>query len=394
MSDRLIHPVSDQELARRWAGAAEVMRVNKVDALVLQNSNDWMGGYSRWFTGIPPSNGYPRTVIFFGPADMIVIEMGGRGERRKPDPDDILFRGVTEVRTNPSFSTVLGTLQVDARMAADALAERGCKRIGWVNPDGMYFTFARALEQDVEGGQFVDVTDDIDRFKAVKSAEEQEMIRLTCKLQDDVMEAVSNFIKPGLQDYEIAAFAQYEAQKLGSEQGIYLGSSAHSGAAAVFRPRHAQGRKIEHGDVFSFLVEVNGPGGMYAELGRTFSLGRPSNALVVANKDAQDAQKVTRELLKPGVTVKAIFEKHNEYMRSRGLPEEKRLHCHGQGYDLVERPLIRDDDDMLVLEGMNITIHPGYVNDEAFALACDNYMVGAEGVGECLHRTSQDLIII
>jgi hypothetical protein len=43
---------------------------------------------------------------------------------------------------------------------------------------------------------------------------------------------------------------------------------------------------------------------------------------------------------------------------------------------------------------MNITIHPGYVNDEAFALACDNYMVGADGVGECLHRTPQDLIVI
>jgi len=33
-------------------------------------------------------------------------------------------------------------------------------------------------------------------------------------------------------------------------------------------------------------------------------------------------------------------------MRSRGLPAELRLYAHGQGYDLVERPLIRADETM------------------------------------------------
>ena len=394
MSERLIQPISDQELQRRWTAAAEVMRVKKLDALVMQNSNDWLGGYVRWFTGIPANNGYPRTVLFFGAGDMVVIEMGGRGERKTPDPTDIIWRGVKEVRFNPSFSTVSGTLAVDARIAADVLQERGAKRVGWVNPDGAYFAFARALKASLGGRQLIDTSHEIDRAKAVKSAEEQQLIRVTCALQDAVMEAVTGFIKPGLHDFEIAAFAQYEAQKLGSEQGIFLGSSSHSGSAAVFRPRHAQGRKIEHGDAFAFLVEVNGPGGFYAELGRTFSLGRPSNALVVANQNAIEAQKVTRELLKPGVSVKDIFKRHNEYMRSKGLPEENRLHCHGQGYDLVERPLVRDDDNMQVLEGMNIAVHPGYVNDEAFALACDNYLIGPDGAGECLHRTSQTLIVL
>ena len=35
-----------------------------IDALVMQNNNDWLGGYVRWFTGTPANNAYPRSVLF------------------------------------------------------------------------------------------------------------------------------------------------------------------------------------------------------------------------------------------------------------------------------------------------------------------------------------------
>ena len=55
-------------------------------------------------------------------------------------------------------------------------------------------------------------------------------------------------------------------------------------------------------------------------------------------------------------------------MRSRGLPEERRLHCHGQGYDVVERPLVRNDESMTIEANMNIGIHPspGLSNPRVF----------------------------
>ena len=47
-------------------------------------------------------------------------------------------------------------------------------------------------------------------------------------------------------------------------------------------------------------------------------------------------------------------------MRGRGLPPELRLYAHGQGYDMVERPLIRDDETMPLEAGMCLAVHPGY----------------------------------
>ncbi len=64
MDERLLNPISTRELERRWAAARNAMAERKIDALVMQNNNDWLGGYVRWFTDTPLSNGYPRSVIF------------------------------------------------------------------------------------------------------------------------------------------------------------------------------------------------------------------------------------------------------------------------------------------------------------------------------------------
>ena len=50
------------------------MGERKIDALVMQNSNDWLGGYVKWFTDLPANNGYPRAVVFHADAPMSVVD--------------------------------------------------------------------------------------------------------------------------------------------------------------------------------------------------------------------------------------------------------------------------------------------------------------------------------
>ena len=65
--ERINTPVSTQELERRWAAIRTAMRSRKVDVLLMQNNNDHMGGYVKYFTDLPATFGYPVTVAF--PAD-------------------------------------------------------------------------------------------------------------------------------------------------------------------------------------------------------------------------------------------------------------------------------------------------------------------------------------
>ena len=58
---------------------------------------------------------------------------------------------------------------------------------------------------------------------------------------------------------------------------------------------------------------------------------------------------------------------------------------------MVERPLIRHDETMAIAENTCLAVHPGYLNEQVFAVICDNYMIGRDGPGECLHRTEKRL---
>jgi Xaa-Pro aminopeptidase len=391
---RSIEPVPRAELERRWSAADRVMQAHGLDALVMQNAQDWLGGYVRWFTGAPANAGYPRCVIYFGADDMTIVEQGGRNEVRKRDPLSSAMPGVRETRHSPSYVSVGYTATTDAQIVCDRLQARGVARVGWVSPAGAYFRFGEMLTRLMGGEAFVDVTDEIDAVKAIKSPYEQELIGRTARLQDEVLARLRAFIRPGLRDFEIAAYAQYVASTLGAEQGIYINSSSPPSEAAVFRPHAQQGRTLEAGDLFAILVETNGPGGYYTEIARTFSLGKPPAEVVEATRIVVDAQAYTLDRLRPGASCREVAAQHDAYMTERGLPPETRLYCHGQGYDMVERPLIRDDEDMRIAAGMNIALHPGFVTRSVNGLITDNYLVSADEPARRLHQTPQEVLVV
>jgi hypothetical protein len=49
-----------------------------------------------------------------------------------------------------------------------------------------------------------------------------------------------------------------------------------------------------------------------------------------------------------------LIRAHNAFLREKGWPEETRLYAHGQGYELVERPAIREDETMEIKANMNL----------------------------------------
>src|SRR3954465_5063150 len=92
IDERVCNPLSNAELDRRWKAARAHMRSAGIDALVMQNSNDFLGGYVRWFSGQPATHAYPRAVIF--PLEGLVtivqqgdFDMAQRFEAGAPQPD-------------------------------------------------------------------------------------------------------------------------------------------------------------------------------------------------------------------------------------------------------------------------------------------------------------------
>jgi Xaa-Pro aminopeptidase len=392
LSERLQTPISTAELERRWKAVRAAMKREGVDVLLMQNNNDHMGGYVKYFTDMPATNGYPNTVIFPADDEMTVVCQGPFNGDSRPPADT--WRGVKRMLTTPSYESAHFTQYYDPGLAAKALAPFAKGTIGMVGIYQMSFAMGDFIMKKFPSAKYVDASELVDRVKVIKSAEELELVRRAAIMQDGAMQAAFAAIKPGMRDTEVAAVAVHYSQDHGSENGIYLCASTPLGIPAKFGQRHVQNRTIKKGDTLAMLVEDSGPGAMFTELGRTCVLGRVPQAMKDELEFVKESRKLTLDLLKPGTPCKDIWETFNEFMRKNGRPEEARLYCHGQGYDLVERPLIRSDEPWTIQKDMNIVVHPTYPHAGYLNWLCDNYIIGGNGPGDRIHQFPEEIVEI
>lgn len=392
LSERINTPISNTELERRWAVVRDAMRAERIDVLLLQNNSESVGGYVRWFTDMPAGY-YPTTVVVPRDAAMTVVSHGALGEVRElSDGTDGVWRGVGRVLSTASFPSAPYTREYDAELALAALEPFAHATIGLVGTAQMSFAFGERVRRGLPHARLIESSELVDRIKAIKSPEEQALIRATALMQDTIMEAAFASVEPGRKESDIAAVARRCAHELGSEAGIFLAGAGPAGSPAPTKPRHHQNRVLQKGDVLSLLVEVDGPGGLYTELGRMCTLGPVPQQLQEEFEFTLEAQRFTLERLVPGKPAADIFEEYNDFMRANGRPAERRVHCHGQGYDLVERPFIRSDETFAIEADVNIACHPKYVYKGMFSWICDNYLIGPEGPGSRLHSFPQEIV--
>jgi Xaa-Pro aminopeptidase len=392
-AERINAPISTAELERRWAAVRAAMAEQKIDVLLMQANNDFMGGYVKYFTDLPATNGYSVTVVFPRDERMTVVGQGPAGVVRELPPEgDGVRRGVARFMGTPSYASCPYTAGYDAALAEKSLARFAGGSIGLLGTSAISFALIDHLKRGaLSSASFVDASDLVDRIKAVKSDEEIGFMRRTALMQDAAMETVFAAIRPGMTDLEAAGIAEQFGHRHGSEQGLFLCASGPAGSSTFFGNRHLQNRVIRAGDSFTLLVENSGAGGFYTELGRTCVLGKASQEMKDEFEFVLEAQKFTLGLLKPGASCKDAWETYNQYLREHGKPEEKRLHCHGQGYDMVERPLLRFDESMPLAKNMVLSAHPSYSTAGAYNWVCDNFLVGETGVVEKLHKLPQKI---
>ena len=322
---------------------------------------------------------------------MTIVQQGNFGARRKLDGKDPYHRGVGEMRLTPFFSSVRYTTGYHTDIVREVIKERGYKTIGFVLPETMPHKLVNGIVEGFDGLKVIDITEQIDRLIAIKGPDELDLLRRSAEMQDKVFEKVVKEIKPGMRDIDVTAMAYGYGWTQGSSQGIYLGAlepgrqAVAADGAAFPGPRAAEGRSHD----------LSGRG---ERPRRLFHRSRPhhrarqgvAGAEGQLRGDACEAQDYSASLLKPGASCREIARQHDEFMKAKGLPPELRLYSHGQGYDMVERPLIRIDEPMEIEPGMCLAVHPGFETPNLFVMVCDNYIVAGNGTDR-IHKTERKI---
>jgi len=353
------------------------MEAAGIDVLLCQANNDFMGGYVKWLTDLPATQGYFQTVVFPRDAGMVMIGQGGFGhDVMLPPEGDGTRRGVARVMTTPSYATSGYAHRNETELTVAALAPYARGTIGLVGVATLPWVLVDGLKRELTAATFVDASDLVDRIKAIKSDEEIAALRVTASMQDRAMAAAFAAFEPGKRDRDITAAAEASSLAEGSEQGLYMCASAPGGKPVHFANRHYQDRVIGAGDAMALLIENSGPGGYYCELGRTAILGRATDAQHRQFEFVLEARRFMLERLRPGADCATIWDEYNAFMNDHGRPPEDRLHCHSMGYDMVERPLVRFDEPMRLAANMVVSCHPTFEDEDGLHWACDNFLIG------------------
>jgi Xaa-Pro aminopeptidase len=382
--------ISTGELERRWKAVRQAMKERTLDFLIMQNHNDVLGGYIKWFTDISAVHDYTATVIFPRDEGMVTI-FHGPGLPGRPSPPEWAVRGAKKRISVPAIPSLDFSKYFMAEKAVEELRGYKGARIGLVGTSFISAAFYNYVTKHLTGTTFTDATDLVDHIKAIKSDEEIELFKKAAALQDSAFQYILTRVQPGRTENAVYNDCANKCREMGTTQVNIMGGSAQPGKPARLIPPCFGDKVIEEGDQFTLLLETNGPGGVWTELQRTICLGEVTPELEEHFDLCKELQKVTLDLLKPGVEPKTIWEANNAFLRSKGYPEELRIYAHGMGYDMVERPGISPEETMKIQARMNMAVHPAVVSEKAFGMYCENYLVGEIGGPLCLHQTPQKI---
>jgi Xaa-Pro aminopeptidase len=375
------YSMSQGELERRWKAVRDRMAARGVDYLLVQSQQRYVGGYFRWFTDIPGAN-YPITGIFPLDDGMTIISHGPGAPAPPAIPPEAVLRGVKERINVPAFPNVWWEDSWDADKAAGVMKRTKPKTVGFVGMGNMSVAFADHVRKGLKGVNFINATDLVDEVRMVKSEEELKLHREAAYMHEMTYQVAKEAIRPGRTVAEVLAEIRFEQVAAGSEEqqiSIQFGPPG-----AMHSSQHSWGntyihRTFREGDMCNMLAESSMAGGYWYDLRRFLSIGPVPEAYREAHAIVKEARSIMAENSKPGLLPKVALDACDKFLKSKGCPPEARVAGHGQGLDLVERPVYRREEVAKLEAGMIVCLHPTAKTKHAAVCISDTYVVSGSG---------------
>lgn len=217
-------------------------------------------------------------------------------------------------------------------------------------------------------------------MRMIKDKEEIKLIKKAAEISDKAINWVLNNLDEvkNLTEYELVAEIEYIMKKHGSIKPAF-DSIVVSGKKTSFP--HALPTKDKIADIL--LVDIGAVyEGYCSDITRTFLLKDDEEMKKIYNL-VYEAKKVAEEHLKEGISAKQIDNIVREFFNDY---KELFIHSlgHGVGLEVHEEPRLsnklKDDEDIILKEGMVVTIEPGlYLKDKFGVRIEDLYLVKKNG---------------
>lgn len=226
-------------------------------------------------------------------------------------------------------------------------------------------------------------------LRAIKSADEIEMIRKACDITNDAFKRVLKFLKPGIMEYEVEAEITHEFISRGANGHAFQPIVA-SGINACTLHYVTNDHPCRDGELL--LLDFGADYGNYAaDCSRTIPVsGHYTERQKTVYESVLNVFKFARSLLKPGLTINKVhnevckqFEKEHIKLglytqqdmdkQDKENPLYQKYYMHGTSHFMGLDVHDPGDKDAVFQPGMVLTCEPGiYMREEKLGIRIEN----------------------
>lgn len=305
------------------------------------------------------------------------------------------FRYIAQAKeqVEPKGFTVVKVERGAIDTLAECLKDSGIKRLGI---EDKYVTLSQYVEykEKFENISFVTLGEEFDKLRMIKTQEEIECIKKAVDIADKVFENILGEIKEGVSERDLAALMEFEMKKLGGDGPSFETIVASNERSALPHGVASDKLLVKEGFVkFDFGVYYNG---YVSDMTRTVYLGEnPSEKHLEIYNIVLEAQKLACKSVKAGMKCSDLDKIARDYISEKGYGDNFGHGLgHGIGVYIHEFPSLNGKSDIILQEGMVITIEPGIYIDGFGGVRIEDDVVVRKDFGEILNRTSKDFLII
>lgn len=207
---------------------------------------------------------------------------------------------------------------------------------------------------------FIGASEILKNARLIKTTEEIERMKKASELGDKGFKKIHDIIDEGMTEKELAAEAEFEMRKSGSE-GTSFDTIVASGKSSAYPHAYTSEKAIEDGDLI--IVDIGAKyGGYCSDMTRSFIYGKQGEDEKKIITLVNAAQQHGLENARAGIECRELDKLVRDYIIAENKEWGKYFNHslgHGVGIDIHEDPPLSPISSFTLKENMVVTIEPG-----------------------------------
>jgi Xaa-Pro dipeptidase len=243
-----------------------------------------------------------------------------------------------------------------------------------------WFDDLAPLERRIAAERIASATPLLSALRMRKDPDELALMRFAASVTLEAIRLIMQEVKEGVTEKELLG----RAADIASAAGAALEGTVQFGPRSAIPHAQAGGTRLRSSDVilFDLVAEVRG---YHSDISRTFGFGAPSSHFQEVYRLVRHAQEEGIRAARSGVPARNVDEAARAVIRRNGYgPRFTHRLGHGLGLQVHEAPYLVGGNDLILREGMTVTVEPGIYLPGEFGVRLEDDIRVTAGDAEIL----------